>query len=218
MLRENREPQTWEIVGAVLGYFGIIGDVPTACRTLGIGHFVPDCLKSALLNLYSHPDGWYAWFFTVLLLMFLFGLVWKSSPPEPDIERDNIEEAKKYLKRSQILRAVRSLGLVPLREWLMDKMGIALYGTFKRPSDWTPNLNTWLYLDRITFNSGRGSEYQYAKNFNYVSVREHPETSDNYGQPAERKPTWVDFKHLIIASWFFPFWAIIHLLKRPFTG
>jgi hypothetical protein len=119
------------------------------------------------------------------------------------------------MRRSQLLRIVRSLGLVFFRELILDRMGISLYGTFSRPPEWgEPPPNRFSAVDRLLFRENGAVEYQYSTDFEQLIVREH-QRNEKYGPDATRQPTGRDIKLLMLASNRFPFWYLVYGLKRP---
>lgn len=215
--QEIQSPKFWKILAGVFTYFVVIKEVPPTLKMLRAGRIFPAQVKDFLLSIIDSRDIWYIIFFTLLAVIVSLSIL-RAKPVRESQDVDFRERAIKYLRWNNVIRTIRSFGLVPIREWIMDRLGISIYGTFKRPSDWTPNPKAFNYLDRINFSNGAGREYQYSRNFVFVIIREHTEHSDLFGPTAERVPTVTDIKHMSVASWFFPLWLIIHLMRRPFLS
>lgn len=209
-------PKPWEVLGAFFGYFAVAKDVPTVLRTLGLPKIIPSCFKDLLLRINKHPDFWLLLLFTICTLLLVFWFLPRREEPEELSEQDQLASAVAALRRGKLLRVVRSLGLVLLREKVLDWMGVGLYGTFRKHPTWPPDPTRSKYVDRITYTGGAGVEYQYGKNFCKVFVRTHPANNNTYGSTEERIPNFGDMRLLLVASNFFPFWLVIHTLKRAF--
>lgn len=209
-------PKPWEILGAFFGYFAVAKDAPSVMRTLGATRLCPDWLRTCLLDVNKHADTWLLWMFTIVTVVFLSYLLWRRRPREAPSDSDDMKDALRAMKRHRILRIVRSLGLVLVRNAVMDLLGVTRYGTFKKPSTWPRDPKIFNYVDRINLTGGKGLEYQYARDFSNLLVREHPPTTDDYGPTAERRPTWNDFKVLIAGSNIFLLWFPAHLVMRLF--
>ncbi len=210
-------PKPWEILGAFFGFFAVAKDVPAIFRTLGFTALVPAPIKSYILKMNRNPDFWLLGCFSVLTLMLVAFFIPRKREAKENPESDRSEEILRVLRSGKILRALRSLGLTLLREFALDRMGVMIYGTFRRQGDWKPEPQRSKYVDRITFISGSGVEFQYATNCEMVYVRTHPESTDAYGQTDVRVlssgETWL----LLWASNYFPFWYLGYLAKRPFV-
>ncbi len=208
-------PKPWEILGAFFGYFAVAKDAPAVLRQLKIGALIPIECKSRLLQWNGDGDFWFSLFFTLVTLAIVLWWLPRERKKEKEENKDQAKQLAAYLRQSRIIRTVRSFGLVLIREWTLDLLGVGLYGTFKRHSTWSPEPRRLKHVDRITYRSGYGIEMQYGKNFETVFARTHPENDDNYGPTAEMAPTWREVALLLVASNCFPFWFLVFLLKRP---
>lgn len=207
-----RPPEPWEILGAIIAYFAVAKDVPAVLRSL-LG--------------WGEKEGWsdtaLLWCFTVPFLFASLWLLWRSYADEAlEANTDDLPTKKGLglndVQRMKLVRVVRSLGFVWWRERKLDKMGIALYGTFERPETWEPMPGRTPYIDRLMYADGRGIEYQYSRGHDVVYVREHEPRSDSqpapYGPEASRRPTPDDRRLLLVASNHFPWWYVRYLLSR----
>lgn len=212
-----------EILGAFFGYFAVAKDVPDILKMLSIKALLCDSWKKKLLTLNPNANFWYLLFFTVVAIAVFFIFVVTQKEPKKDQNQDTFStldnddyDLHASWKRIRRLSVLRSLGLNLVREWILTRLGVSLYGTFKRQSDWMPAPERFKYIDRINYEGAGGDEFQYAKNFKFVIVRTHPANNDTYGPAETRVPTFKECRTLLFASNFFPFWLLIHLLRRPF--
>lgn len=220
--RNNDEaPKKWEVLGVFFGFFATAKDAPTVFRALAIRKLLPTTIKTFLLAINDNANFWYTFLFTMLSCVLLFGLlirekVHKELPDQDDLADD--DNLKKILNRAYFFSYVKSLGLLFIRNWILGIIGVEIYGTFRRQSDWEPRPNYFQSIDRIAFSDGSGKEFQFSKNYQKISIRVHPSGDVTYGLPEERKPTWKEIRVLLLASNFFPFWWFIpHLIVRPFV-
>ena len=218
-----------EILGAFFGYFAVAKDVPDILKTLNVKAVVPDCFEHWLLDIKASPDFWYLSAFTVLTILVFFVFVGTQSSgrenPDQDTssnlqtfdDEDLYDKVSATMKRMRRIAILKSLGLIIVREWILDCLKISLYGTFKRQSDWQPEPERFKSIDRINYYQSDGYEYQYSKKFDFVFVRRHPHENSSYGPSEKRLPTWRECWVLAIASNFFWRWFVIHLIVRPFV-
>lgn len=221
-LRSDIEPaKKWELLGALFGYLAVAKDVPGILALVGIGELCPKQVKIALLGIHNDPNRWYLVFFTGSLFFLMCWVLWSRAPSNEQVDDDPRSVIDRHYFRIRIIRVIRSLGLIYLRENILDKLKIKRYGTFRRPSEWAPEPNRSIFVDRISFIDGRGIEYQYSSKFDIVYVRTHSSDTDKFGESLEQEPSWADIKCLLIASNYFPFWICINfslrLLRRIYT-
>jgi hypothetical protein len=218
------ETKPWEILGVIFAVFVTVKDAPDILRQLGVTAFIPTQWKQLLLTKYDDSAFWLSWFY-ILLIIFLYAVILlyfkqKNELDTPDKEKTDKEIVSRLSRQFRFyryLRIIRSLGVVLIRELILDFMSVATYGTFKKTSNWPATPEPRIkYVDRISLKEGPGFEYQYGKEFKWIYVREHPEFDDKYGYTLKRVPEWRDIKLLLVASNIFPFWLIFHLVKRPF--
>lgn len=220
-LREKLESsKPWEILATFFGYFAVAGDVPEILRTLNLSKLIPNVIKTYFLKWNPDSDFWFLLFFTgstVLLWLWLIPRK-KEVKENKDKEREDIiREIATTMRRKNIIRIVRSFGLVFLREFLLSRLlKVSFYGTFKRPPppNWPPAPDRFKSVDRISFSDGTGIEFQYSRDFENLISRKHPKGSDQFGAEEQRKPSWDDIKLLLIASNIFPFWHVMFLLNK----
>lgn len=208
--------KTWEILATFFGYFAISNDVPQIFRTLGLSKIVPYCIKEQLLFWNQNVDFWILWFFTGVTVFGTLWLLWPEKIQPEDKNEDRVARIVKTLKRHRIIRIIRSLGLVLVRESLLGIMGVSTYGTFRRPDEWSVEESRFDFIDRISFINTNGYEFQYSKSADKIIIREHPKNNDQYGPESETPLTWHHAKVLLIASNFFPFWLLIYFFKKCF--
>lgn len=215
-----------EILGGFFGYFAVANDIPNILRKLSVRSLVPDSWKACLLRFNSNPDFWYLITFTLLVIVGLLRLISSQKPKKEDPNQDTPQtfetlnddtfDLEASWKRMRKISILRSFGLILVREWILNRLKISLYGTFKRQSDWEPQPERFDYIDRINYDQGEGYEFQYSKNFKFVIVRTHPSDNSTYGPSSTRTPNLKEIRDLLFASNFFPFWCLIHLLRRSF--
>lgn len=210
-------PKPWEILGAFFGYFAVAKDAPDLFRRLGFTKLIPDSLREKLLEWNKDPNFWLLFLFTILTFaVVIFWLPRKENNVELSDREKHIAEINKIIRRNKVIRILRSLGLVIIREALLDLKGVLVYGTFSRPDEWQRESERAKWIDRITFKGGGGFEYQYSKNFKKLIVRHHPSGSDKYDSPVERDPLLGEIPVLIIASNYFVFWFLLYLIRKFF--
>ncbi|MGE9744389.1 hypothetical protein [Bdellovibrio bacteriovorus] len=220
-----KSPNPWETIGMFFGYFAVAKDIPSVLRTLMIPKLVPDCLKAFLLGVVGNGNFWLLIFFTALTVL-TYILLWTTSHPQEEedsdititkrADADGKASVIKTMKRYQVLRIIRSLGLVWIRERILDFWKVFLYGTFKRPSNWESDPTRMNHIDRITFDDHSGWEFQYSKDYRSIIARFHPSTTDTYEESQVREPTLKEVGLLMIASNYFPFWYLGYLFRKLF--
>lgn len=217
-VREPLEPtKPWEVLATLFGYFAIAKDIPDIFRTLSITKLVPQQLKTMLLQYNASSDFWLMVFFTVVMIILWLWLMPRKKEIKEKEKEDIIRELSKSFRRKQIIRIIRSFGLVLLREVFLSLFHVESYGTFRRPPppDWPLAPDRLESIDRIGYADGRGIEFQYSADFSNLIIREHPRDSDRFSDPIIRPPSWPDVKLLMLASNIFPFWFLVYLIKRP---
>ena len=208
--RKTRDPKAWEKMAAYFAFFAVLKDAPTVLRRLCPAHWRP----RVLLGFVNSGDFWWSWLFTIVSFMFLAWVLWPSHSEElvdEDVPKRDTERRKQIeavFRRHRRIRVARSLGLVLVREKLLDRLDVGLYATFPRRQFATPEPapDRFDYIDRITFKDGTGFEYQYPRGCGPVFVRQHAADSSQYGPPERRKLTSREIWILLIASDFYPFW------------
>jgi hypothetical protein len=138
-------------------------------------------------------------------------------------ETNVIEKAKEEFLRAKhkldLQRAVFSLGLIPLRDMILEQlMDISTYGTSKA-SERSPLKRTLFnYLDVISYKKEvckPSVRYFYTKNFKYIIVSK-AERHEPFNKEEKRFPKLNDIRLLIVASNFFLIWFPIALLMWPY--
>lgn len=195
---------------------------PFIARTL-FGWMIGDQAKATLLSINKNPNFWVMAPLTPVALWIFYKVITRRrvNLPAPQLTNDQrVELAVQNFKRkrriSNILRVINSLGFVLIKEWMLGRMGVATYGTFRRPPTWPKAPDRYNRLDRINFDGGEGAEFQYSKDFKHLIVRAHSSNSDTYGPEVIRRPTPRDVRLLMIASIYFPWWFVCHLFRRMF--
>lgn len=212
----------WEILGGFFGYFAVANDVPDILRKLSIRSLVPNSLEKCLLEINPSTDFWYLSTFTFITFVGFFGVVSTSGPSKENPNQDTksrkdsdlYKELKASMKRMRKISIIRSFGLIIVREWILSRLKISLYGTFKRPSEWEKQPERFNYIDRINYEQGDGYEFQYLRDYKRVIVRNHSSHDSTYGPEDIRLPTWKECRLLIVASNFFFLWFVIHIFRR----
>jgi hypothetical protein len=210
-------PKPWEVLAVIFGYFTVAKDVPNTLRTLGISKIARFIgLRDCLLRANRNPDFWLLLPFTIVACFLFFWLLLRSERPEEPPNNDRLARASAVIRRGRIIRVIRSLGLVVLRERILDRMGVAFYETFRRPTDrnWPPEPGRAEYIDRILFKDGQGTEFQYSNDHRVIFVRRHPPNVDAWGPTEEQLPKADEVKLLLFASNYFPFWLLAYLVRR----
>jgi hypothetical protein len=220
--KKIRDPKAWEKMAAFFAFFAVQKDVPTVLRRLCPPPW-RQFAKRHLLGLVNSGDFWWSWLFTIVTVIFLARVLWPSVPSESeesvneDVDAERRKKIETVLRRHRLIRVARSLGLVLIREKLLDALGVRLYTTFPRrqfapPVEPAPD--RFDYIDRIIFVDGKGCEYQYPRGCGLVFVREHPASTHQYGPSQRRKLTRREKMVLLVGSNFYPFW----LLHRVWAG
>ena len=213
-----QSPKPWEALASFFGYFAVAKDAPYILRTLCLSKLVPSRTIRYMLHFESNPDFWLLCSFTLGTLFFYF--VCLTRYRTPIVEQDTDKDAALYNRafsvydRERRLRYIRTLGFLYLREKTLDKLGVSLYGTFRRPSYW-PLAPGWCdYIDRITFMDKTGIEVQYSLNYSELFIRRHRSDTDNFGESQIFAPGKKEFAILLIASNYFLFWWLISLFMK----
>lgn len=182
-------------------------------------------MKKALLGVHNSGDRWLLWGFTAALVFLAIGILWspkqRREPAAKDSRDDEarLRRSEQAYREQRLIRVIRSFGLVLLRDFATDRLGVSFYGTIGRPPPplWTAAPDRFDRLDRMIFSGGQGREYQYTRSFRELIVREHPADSADFGPEVRRRATWTDAKILLLTSSIFPFWLVPHLLVSLFT-
>ncbi|WP_242395829.1 hypothetical protein [Anaeromyxobacter oryzisoli] len=216
--KKIRDPKAWEKMAAYFAFFAFLKDAPTVLRRLWPAPWRFQVVRRHLLGWVNSGDFWWSWLFAGMTAIVLVRILWASEPSDSkesvneDVSRDTKlrETIEATFRRHRLIRVARSLGLVLIREKLLDGLGVGMYATFPRRQFATPEPapDRFDYIDRITFTDGRGFEYQYPRGWGPVVVREHPADSSQYGPPKPRKLTSREQMVLLIGSNFYPFWLL----------
>jgi hypothetical protein len=132
---------------------------------------------------------------------------------------------QKMEKRTKLKRYILSLGLIPLREFILKKIGIRLYGTICRiqfdyaimhhtPMQHTP----FRYVDIVTYTDNNLTiQYGYRKCFKKMLITTYHKSPDHIfpipPSSYQRGPRLGDYK-LLLASNFFGIWLIMYLIHK----
>jgi hypothetical protein len=163
------------------------------------------------------------------LVIFWFICFWSYRfivPKKKHKEKEIPISFSKIAKKQRIIDIVSSLGLILIREFILDKLGVLYYESFARPKPWYEK-STWNaatpesiasheknidWLDRIRFKNGIAKEYQYSRDHKTLTVKETEPNEiafkDTIGDMQK------EFLVLLFASNHFPFWYLIRKLKR----
>jgi len=217
----TRDPKAWEKIAAWFAFFAVLKDAPVGLRALCPPPLREFARRVVLVHLGSWRSSEFLWsaLFTAGTAFFLAWVLWGSKPGDESVNEDVDEERRKTIervwRRHQLIRVVRSFGLVLVREKLLDLFGVATYHTFPRSEFTTvePAPDRFDYIDRIKFTDGIGREYQYPRGPGLVFVREATAKVREYGLPERRKLTPRERCVLLIGSNFYGFW----LLHRPWA-
>lgn len=111
--------------------------------------------------------------------------------------------------------------VIRLRQSILNKMRVVLYGTFKIKSC-SPEEKCFAYVDTITiekedeegYSLYDSIQFQYPKDYRNLLIRERSGLyeDESYGEPYERPPSMKDIKLLLVASNFFYRWFFMHLI------
>lgn len=219
-MSDSRERKTVEVLGVFFAFSAAAPAAPSLLRALGLPRLVPASLKRALLCLPLPPDAWLLWAFTVMSV----GLaLWLSARRNRSSEKVNLESyaarADALIRRRARLRVVRTLGLAWVRDRVVERMGIAHYGTFSRTvNHWPSDSDRFDWVDRLRFEAGDGVEYQYSRDYSELIVRTHAPDNLNFGSELRRPVQRRDFKLLWLSSDHFLRWYLKHLLQRGCGG
>jgi hypothetical protein len=160
--RENaRGSDKWEAVLVFFGFIEVYEKFPNLFRELGLFKLIilliPECVTKVLTQLNTNTNFWLAWLFLIITVLVIKGIGINFFPTQKPIEEDyksdisekvlsNIKTSEKKLK---FKKWIFSCGLVPLREFILEKMGIILCGTFKRPKEWPTNEKFFDSINRL---------------------------------------------------------------------
>jgi hypothetical protein len=190
----------------------------------------PDTFRSILFNCFEltpFRTSLLTWFFLGLCAWVILRIIKISN--EELVVRENGEDSsvvekvkEEFLQAKQKLdlqRAIFSLGLIPIREFILERfMDISNYGTFKA-SERSPLRRTLFnYLDVISYKKDTfkpSVRYLYTKNFKYIIVSK-AERHEPFHKEEKRFPRLSDLKVLLIASNFFLLWFPIAFLMWPY--
>jgi hypothetical protein len=139
----------------------------------------------------------------------------------------------KKMKWVNVKRGIFSLGLIPLRETLLDLFDVGLYHSFRRPTmdqfknspevgkliAWVDEPLRFSFVDRFSFEkSGQytgGAEFQYSRDFSKMFIRYTENGASDFKPVEERGPTLREGALLMIGSNFFPLWLIGFIVLKP---
>jgi len=196
---------TWEVLAAIVGY---VSSVEPAIYL--VGHHLLGWKKDEI------PPCWRISIAAVYGILFLIVGSWtlyriSSTGAAKDNDVSPTERAVRAMKRHRLLRIVRSLGFVLIYEWVLDKMGVTLYGGFNRYSDWEPRPDLLDHIDRYTLEN-ESIEFQYSRDLSFIEYRSGGGEERKYG--STQKLTWQQTPHrwLTLFSWAGFKWTLKHLL------
>lgn len=211
-------PRPIEIVGAVFAFLTTAKDGPDIVRLTGIPRLVPEWVGRLIDSAGFTQDTALFWLYFVVCYTVFRRIIRRPQfvQQSPIGDDARFELAMAGLKRARYMKVIRTFGFVLLREWVLGKLGVVDYGTFLRSrQSWAPAPERFDYVDRIYLNDERGEEFQYLRGHRYVAYRCYKDSKDGkYGPEEIRPPTLREIKLLLVASNFFPWWFIIHGLKR----
>ena len=146
-------------------------------------------------------------------------LVVRENGEDSNVVEKVKEEFLQAKQKLDLQRGIFSLGLIPIREFILERfMDISNYGTFKA-SERSPLRRTLFnYLDVISYKKDTfrpSVRYLYTKNFKYIIVSK-AERHEPFHKEEKRFPRFSDLKVLVIASNFFLLWFPIALLMWPY--
>lgn len=190
----------------------------------------PDTFRSIVFNCFELTEfrsSVLTWFFLIICAWVILRIIKISNEElvvtDHDEETNVVEKAKEEFlqakRKLDLQRAVFSLGLIPIREFILERlMDISNYGTFKA-SERSPLRRTLFnYLDVISYKKEMfrpSVRYLYTKNFKYIIVSK-AERHEPFHKEEKRFPKLNDIKLLMIASNFFLLWFPIALLIWPY--
>ena len=203
-------------LGLILAWLAAVPCLPSLYEFSGVGSIIPRVVKKTLLHWCPRPHFWMFWIFTIAAL--LVALVMLASHKRRAFPLDDMTAmVNRVYKRQRFYQIITSLGIILLREKLIQICGITNYGTFKKQAHWPKQKERFSYVDRIATEDGAGIEYQYSTDFTKVYVRATSPGSVEFGPTEERQPNWRDSKRLLIASNFYPFWSLVFVIKLAFS-
>jgi len=214
-----QDPGTLAKALALLGYFSTGKDVPTLLRTLRLTWLIPQCAKDFLLRWNDSSDFWISWAFLLLYIAVISRAIYKpiSTRESPSGEDQSAgDRLAKLYRRDRLIKALRTLGFSYIRNFLLDRLNVASYGTFKRGSDWAPAPDRFDSIDRFHMIDGSSTEFQFPKNFKNLIVRRQEPSTSEYGAEVYRSPIWCEFWLLMVGSNIFPLWVIVNFFLRAF--
>ena len=196
---------TWELLAAFFGY------VSTAEPAIYlVGHHLLGWNKDEI------PSCWRLSIAAIYLLLFPIIGSWtlyrlSSDSAAEDKDSSPGERAVRTMTKQRLLRIIRSMGLVLIYEWMLDRLGVTLYSGFKRYLDWAPRPDLLEHIDRYTLKD-ESIEFQYSRDYSFIEYRSGGGSERKYGTP--QKLTWKQTPHHWLT--FFSLagfkWNIRHLL------
>lgn len=187
--------------------------------------FVPNSVvlwakSSRLYHQVPSFDSWVMIPFTVLTFAWVVSFLWRRkrrlSESSADISvttADDLAAMYGNYRLAKFLRHLRSLFLLTIREALLNRMGVHIYGTFEHPDYWPPEPGLKSSIDRFYFKSKNTREYRYSDEYQFLVVRDADETG-NFLNPIKRAPSSEDIRLLLIGSNYFWRWFPIYLWKK----
>ena len=191
---------------------------PETFRSLCFNFFEVTPLRASILT----------WLFLIICAWVILRIIKISNADivlEHGEEPNAIEKAKEeFLREKQKLdlqRAVFSLGLIPIRDMILEQlMDVSTYGTSKASKRSPLKRTLFKYLDVISYKKETGepsARYLYTKNFKYIIVSK-AERHEPFSKEEKRFPNFSDIRLLLVASNFFLIWFPIALLMWPYHG
>lgn len=226
------------IMSAVVVTIGLISAGPSLNEAFQLTEILPANLKIYLLAIHNNKKFWIYIFLPIVLIIFwgLLHMIWRIIGPatfqqihdarkdivittvdeDGNVFKGTAEEVERSIKRAQRFRLVLTLGLPVFRGWLLDRMKVESYGTFKRQYDWPVAPDRWHFVDRIRFTDGSGVEFQYLKDISALVRRSYSPDTRTYGPESKTFPKWREVLILLLASDAFCLWLILFLIKEGF--
>lgn len=196
----------------------------------------PDVIQTAAQPWVDLSKTTSLWIFIAGTAVLLLGGLVNATVPkqtQPVNAMPTQTQISKKMKWMNVKRGLFSLGLIPLREFLLDRFDVGIYHTFTRTTmnqfnkspevgkliAWADEPDRFSFIDRFSFEkSGQytgGAEFQYSRDFTKMFIRYTEKGTFDFKSVEERDPNMREVALLMIGSNFFPLWLIGFIALKP---
>lgn len=199
---------TWEVLGVIMSFFWTANGIPELANTIldryADAKQIPWAFKIVAIAIYF-----------VLLVAIGYWIFRARTRPHRDTLDLLEQRADRAIRRAILVTYLKRFPISLIADLICRYYRIWSYDVFNRHSNWPQREEFFPKVARFRATE-RTIEFQFPRSFKAVEVRETEPSSDAFGNPSLRKWSELEYKFLIVTSWFGLYWLIRHLLKMAF--